>query len=63
MGGLEDLGIGKMRLLPLEAMRGKILGRLRIEKIIIWVVLRRKFYLFKVRMTPKLTLSGRRRWS
>ena len=40
VGGLEELGIEKMKLLLLEAMQGEILGGLRMENIIIWIVLR-----------------------
>ena len=40
MGGLEELGIEKMILLPLRETQGEILGGLKLEKIIIWVVLR-----------------------
>ena len=35
MGGLEELGIEKMKLLLLEAMQGEILEGLRIEKIML----------------------------
>ena len=40
VGCIEELGIEKMGLLSLEGMQREILGRLRIEKIVVWVVLR-----------------------
>ena len=40
VGGIEELGIENMGLLSLEGMQGEILRGLRIEKIVVWVVLR-----------------------
>ena len=40
MGGLEEFGKEKMKLLPLGETQGQILGGLRIKKIIIWVELK-----------------------
>ena len=57
VGGIEKLGIEKMGLLSLEGMQEELLGGLRIEKIVVWVVLRLRFHLFKVRMIQKLTLN------